>query len=193
VNIVELHQRACDRFGEHVRAIQNGQWAAATPCPGWDVHALVNHIAAEDLWTPPLLAGATIAEVGNRFDGDVLSADPVAACIQAAADAVTAVKSGGALQRTVHLSFGDVPGEEYVWQLFADHLIHGWDLARAIGADDHLDPDLVDACATWFAGQEDAYRAAGAIGSRPSLPAHPSQQAILLAAFGRTTPAEAPT
>ena len=157
------------------------------------MHALVNHIAAEDLWTPPLLAGATIAEVGNRFDGDVLSADPVAACIEAAADAVTAVKSGGALQRTVHLSFGDVPGEEYVWQLFADHLIHGWDLARAIGADDHLDPDLVDACATWFAGKEDTYRAAGAIGSRPSLPAHPGQQAILLAAFGRTTTAEAPT
>ncbi|SRR6266545_2454644 len=193
MNIVELHQRACDRFCEHVRAIQNGQWAAATPCAGWDVRALVNHVAAEDLWTPPLLAGATITEVGNRFDGDVLGTDPVAGYTQAAADAVTAVKSGGALQRTVHISFADVPGEEYVWQLLADHLIHGWDLARAIGADDHLDPDLVNACATWFAGKEDAYRAAGAIGPRANLPAHPGQQAILLAAFGRTTAAEAAT
>jgi len=193
VNVVELHQRACDRFTELVRAIPDGQWAVATPCAGWDVRALVNHVTAEDLWTPPLLAGATITEVGSRFDGDVLGADPAAACTHAAADAVTAASSGGALRRTVHLSFGDVPGEEYVCQLFTDHLIHAWDLARAIGADDHLGADLVEACAAWFAGKEDAYRAAGAIGPRPGLPAHASQQAILLAAFGRTTTAGAAT
>ena len=38
--------------------------------------------------------------------------------------------------RIVHLSFGDFPGGEYTRQLFADHLIHAWELARAIGADE---------------------------------------------------------
>jgi len=38
----------------------------------------VNHLAGEDLWAPPLLAGSTIAEVGDRFEGDVLGAEPLA-------------------------------------------------------------------------------------------------------------------
>ena len=46
----------------------------------------------------------------------------------------------GALDRTVHLSFGDVSGQEYVMQLTADLAIHACDLARATGQDDTLDP-----------------------------------------------------
>jgi uncharacterized protein (TIGR03086 family) len=186
MNVIDLHQLACDLFTAHVRAIGPGQWAAATPCAEWDVRGLVNHVTAEDLWTPPLLAGATIAQVGSRFDGDVLgAADAVAACARAAAGAVGAVSEADALRRTVHLSFGDTPAEEYMWQLFADHLIHSWDLARAIGADDRLDDGLVRACSSWYGGREDAYRTAGAVGPRPSLPAGASEQAVLLAGFGR--------
>ena len=53
------------------------------------------------------------------------------------------------MDRIVHLSFGDFPGREYTLQLFADHLIHAWDLARAIGAEERLDAGLVGACASW--------------------------------------------
>jgi hypothetical protein len=66
----------------------------------------------EDLWAPPLLAGSTIAEVGNRFDGDVLGADPRATWSAASAGAVRAVGEHGAMDWNVHLSFGDVPGRE---------------------------------------------------------------------------------
>ena len=187
MNVVDLHQRACDRFGQQVRAVPGDRWHATTPCADWDVRTLVNHVVAEDLWTPPLLAGATIAEIGDRFDGDVLGADPVAAYARAAADATAAAHTDGVLQRTVHLSYGDAPAEEYLWQMFADHLIHGWDLARAIGADAHLDEDLVEACERWFRGYEEAYRSGGAIGPRPDLPAAADPQTRLLAAFGRTT------
>ena len=71
------------------------------------------------------------------------------------------------MDRIVHLSFGDFPGSEYTLQLFADHLIHAWDLARAIGADEHLDDELVASCATWFEAVEEAYRSAGAIAAPP--------------------------
>jgi hypothetical protein len=73
-----------------------------------------------------------------------------------------------------------------VSQLYADHLIHAWDLARAIGADERLDPELVDACAAWFASMEDTYRAIGAIAERPEVPPGADAQTTLLAAFGRT-------
>jgi uncharacterized protein (TIGR03086 family) len=96
------------------------------------------------------------------------------------------VQADGAIERTVDLSSGPTPATEYVSQLFADHLIHAWDLARAVGADDRLDPELVEACAAWFAAMEPHYRAAGAIGARPETPPGADAQTILLAAFGRT-------
>ena len=107
------------------------------------MRALVNHVVGEDRWTPPLLEGATIAEVGDRFDGDLLGADPVGAARAAAAAAVASVAErlpGGGM---VHLSYGDEQMTEYVHQLSADHLIHAWDLAAATGGDVRLDPELV--------------------------------------------------
>jgi len=71
-----------------------------------------------------LLAGSTIAEVGDRFEGDVLGAEPEAAWTAASAAAVRAVGEDGAMDRIVHLSFGDLHGSEYTLRLFADHLIH---------------------------------------------------------------------
>jgi hypothetical protein len=73
--------------------------------------------AGGNLWAPPLLAGSTIAEVGDRFDGDQLGDDPRASWASAAQQSTAAVGDAGALARTVHVSFGDISGEEYVSQL----------------------------------------------------------------------------
>jgi uncharacterized protein (TIGR03086 family) len=185
MDVVDLHRRSIEEFEQKVEAVGDDQWSSPTPCSDWDVRTLVNHIVAENLWTPPLMAGKTIAEVGDRFDGDVLGDDPKQMWRDASTAAVTSAAQPGAMERTVHLSFGDVPGSEYALQLFADHVIHGWDLARAIGTSDRIEPDLVDACAKWFASIEDAYRAAGAIGPRPELPFGADEQTTLLAMFGR--------
>ena len=185
MDIPAMFGRAVAEFDARVRQIGDHQWQAATPDEDWTVRDLVNHLAGEDLWAPPLLAGSTIAEVGDRFDGDVLGADPKQAWAAASAGAVQAVDADGAMDRTVHLSFGDFPGREYTLQLFADHLIHAWDLARAIGADERLDTGLVASCATWFEAVEEAYRSAGAIAARPPVPGDADAQTVLLARFGR--------
>jgi uncharacterized protein (TIGR03086 family) len=179
------HARAVAGFGERVHAVGDGQWGAPTPCTEWDVRALVNHLVGENLWTPPMFQGRTIAEVGDAFDGDVLGEDPKAAWDAAAGPAVEAVQEEGAMDRTVHLSFGDNPGRDYTWQLFTDFLIHTWDLARGIGGDERLDPQLVDACLAWFAGMEEVYRRSGAIAARVEVPADADPQTRLLALAGR--------
>jgi uncharacterized protein (TIGR03086 family) len=184
MDLVDLYQRACREFAGRVPAVGD-QWDSPTPCAGWDVRTLVNHIVYEDRWTAPLMDGQTLAEVGDRFEGDLLGNDPVGACKDAVEEAMASVSGPGALDRTVHLSFGETPAEEYVWQLLADHLIHAWDLARAIGADDRLDPELVAACTPWFAEREDLYRAGGVVGPRPPTDAGADPQTLLLAAFGR--------
>jgi uncharacterized protein (TIGR03086 family) len=185
MDIPAMFRRAVAGFDARVQQIGDHQWQAATPDEDWNVRDLVNHIVGEDLWAPPLLAGSTIAEVGDRFDGDVLGAEPETAWTLASAAAVRAVEEDGAMDRIVHLSFGDFPGWQYAMQLLADHLIHAWDLARAIGTDERLDTGLVASCATWFDAVEDAYRSAGAIGARPPVPADADAQTVLLARFGR--------
>lgn len=189
MNVPDLHRRACDEFGKRVDTVADDQWHLPTPCSDWDVRTLVNHIVAESLWTPPLMEGRTIKEVGDRFDGDVVGGDPRKAFHDAATPAIEAIRSDGAMSRTVHLSFGDTPAREYAMQLFADYLIHGWDLARATGGEERLDPELVAACSEWFESMEDAYRTGGAIGPRPDVPADADPQTELLAKFGRTSTA----
>ncbi|QOC92872.1 hypothetical protein D0Q02_03580 [Micromonospora craniellae] len=96
-----------------------------------------------------------------------------------------AAASPGALARTVHLSAGDTPAEEYLHQLLAEHLVHGWDLAVAIGADPRMDADAVAECARWFTGTVGDYRRDGLVHDRVGVPAQADEQDRLIAAFGR--------
>ncbi|GGK89305.1 TIGR03086 family protein [Planomonospora parontospora subsp. parontospora] len=185
IDIREAYRRALDGFGALVHRIAPGQWENPTPCAGWDVRTLVNHVVSESLCVPELFAGRSAAEIGGAFDGDLLGDDPLKAFDSSAAAAVQATGEGGSLTAVVRLSFGDVPGAEYITELFADALIHTWDLARAIGADERLDPELVEACAAWFADAGDDYRQAGVMGDPHPVPAGTGLQARLLAAWGR--------
>ncbi len=183
--IVDLYTRCVDSFVDRVRAVGADQWTDPTPCADWSVRQLVNHIVYEQLWSVPLFDGATIAEVGDRFEGDLLGDNPVGRTEEAARAAKAAAAADGGLARTVHLSFGDTPAEEYLYQLFADHLVHGWDLSAATGGDRRLDPEAVSACAAWFAGREELYRGGGAIGPRVEAGPDASEQDRLIGAFGR--------
>jgi uncharacterized protein (TIGR03086 family) len=185
VAILDLYRRSVHAFSDRVTAVGPEHWTQPTPCADWDVRALVNHLVYEQRWSVPLFAGATIAEVGDRFEGDLLGDDPKAEVAAAAEEALGAVADEAVVDRTVHLSFGDTPAAEYLYQLFADHLVHSWDLAVGIDADRTLDPELVHECLEWFRGQEEGYRRVGAIGPAVSVPAGASEQDQLLGAFGR--------
>jgi uncharacterized protein (TIGR03086 family) len=181
----DLHGRAVRDWAELVATVPDDAWDLPTPCSDWKVRDLVNHVTGEELWTVPLLRGATIADVGDRFDGDVLGDDPKAASRTAAQAAEQIVDELLPAGGTVHLSYGEESMAEYAAQLTADHLIHGWDLAAALGADRTLDPELTAVVATWFADREDLYRSAGIITDRRPITGDP--QADLLAAFGRSS------
>jgi uncharacterized protein (TIGR03086 family) len=71
-DIARLHERALDEIRAVVAGIAPDQWNAATPCEGWDVRTLLNHLVAGNLWEAELGADATIEEVGDRLDGDLL-------------------------------------------------------------------------------------------------------------------------
>jgi uncharacterized protein (TIGR03086 family) len=185
MDVITLHGRCVAEFVARVATVPADRWHGRTPCAEWDTHQLVNHVVGEDRWTVPLLEGATIADVGTEFDGDLLGHDPAASARRAADEAVAMVAEVVPAGGRVHLSYGDEDVVEYVHQLAADHLIHAWDLAAATDGDTALDPELVAAVAQWFTDREELYRGAGAIGPRVDGAYDDDPRAALLAAFGR--------
>ena len=70
-SVADWHTLALGATGRVVAAVPADRWQAATPCPGWDVRALVNHLVSGNLWAASIGAGARIKEVGGRLDGDL--------------------------------------------------------------------------------------------------------------------------
>lgn len=59
----------------------------------------------------------------------------------------------GALDRTIHLPFGERPATWSVGQQVADLVVHGWDVAKATGQPEVSVPEeapLYDRLAAWF-------------------------------------------
>jgi len=186
-DMAELHRRALEATGRIVANVAPRQWTAPTPCAAWDVHALVNHLVAGNLWAAELAGGRTVEEVGDRLDSDLLGTDPRRAYDASAAAASAAFAAPGALETPCAVSYGPVSGAVYASHRFLDVLIHGWDLAVSTDQDTMLDPALVDACHEVAAPQADVLRASGVFGERIEPPGSSDAQARLLAMLGRRT------
>lgn len=184
-DIAELHAEALDATGTIVAGIPADRWHAATPCDGWDVRALVNHVVSGNLWAAELAAGWTIEDVGDRLDGDVLGADPAGSYAASAKAAAAAFRAPGALDAPCAVSYGPVPGAVYAGHRFIDVFIHGWDLAVATGQDTALDADLMQACREVIEPQLEAFRGAGALAEPLTVPPGATGQTRFLAMLGR--------
>lgn len=185
MNVPDLYKRAVYEFDRRLQSIKDDQWDAATPCTEWTVRDVVNHMVNENKWVPPLLAGKTIEQVGDAFDDDLLGDDPKAAWRAASQEALAAAHGDGAMDVTAHLSFGDFPGHYYIGQLLSDHTIHAWDVARAVGAAEELDRELVAFAHDFLAPESEQWRQVGIFGPEIDVPGDADPQTKLLALVGR--------
>ncbi|MPY77589.1 MAG: TIGR03086 family protein [Actinophytocola sp.] len=160
MDLLDAHGDAMDRFDHLVRRIGD-RLDAPTPCTEWAVHDLLNHLVSEQLWAPWLLDGATMDEVGDRFDGNVLGPDPVTAWVDSSTAARAAFRKPGALDGDVHVSVGMIDAVEYGWQMTTDLAVHGWDLAMAIGEPQPISDEVADELIPLFEPQIDALQGHG--------------------------------
>jgi uncharacterized protein (TIGR03086 family) len=184
-NLADIHRQALDATRRFVAGIGPDQWSRSTPCAGWDVRALVNHVVSGNWWAAELAAGRSISQVGDRLDGDVLGDDPVGAYDSSAAAAARVFSAPGALDAPCAVSYGPVPGSVYAGHRIIDVLIHGWDVGTATGQDTALDPALVEVCWRVVEPQADLLRGSGAFGDEVTVPAGADRQTRLLATLGR--------
>jgi uncharacterized protein (TIGR03086 family) len=184
--VAERYAAALDEINAHVHGIRDEQWTGSTPCTEWTVRDLVDHIVYETLWVPDLLDGKTLAEVGDRYEGDRLGDDPVAAWTRAYGAARSATLRDGALAGSVHTSGGETSAQEYMSEMLADAVIHGWDLSQSIGAPFAIDPAAAEDLLSWYGPFAERMRLYGVMADPVEVDPDADAATRLIAMSGRT-------
>ena len=180
VDWITLQQRAHDEFARRVEAVAD--WDAPTPDTEWRVRDLVRHVTREQQWVPLLLDGGDPSASERSIEP--LDDDLVTAWHRWSSAATLAWAEADP-EAPVRLSADVVPAREYLAEQVADVTIHTWDLARAIGADESLDDELVAAVWTVFEPQADALEASGLFASPVPVDDDAPLHVRLLALTGR--------
>ena len=134
----DRYRNVAAQFTERVKAVPDGAWASPAPCEGWVARDVVRHLTE---WLPGYFfdRGTSSARPAPSVDDDPLGAWlAVDGTIQAALDDPAVADS----ERDTRM--GPSTFAQQVDMICTpDVLIHTWDLARAAGLDETLDPDEV--------------------------------------------------
>ncbi len=173
-----------------VEQIRDDQWDLVVPDdmtrkPGITLRELINYHAYDDAWVPDVLAGRTIEEVGDKYAGDLLGDHPKLNFASIVETAVLAVRAFDDPDRTVHLSYGDWPAREYLKHITSFRGLRTYDIAKLIGADTTLPPDLVQGLWDEIAPSAEEWRKLGVYGPAVAVAEDAPLQDRLLGLTGR--------
>lgn len=142
------HLTALDRAGagclRAVEGIGTDQWDDSTPCDDWTVRDLVQHLLGGSRMATVLAEGGTREEAITALSTPLDEGDAPAALRRAFAAEAEAFARPGVLDRTLPHPATDLPGADVLGFRITDRAVHGWDLARATGQDERLDPEVVE-------------------------------------------------
>ncbi len=132
--IAERYRRRADAFERKVAAVQPEQWGNQSPCEKWTAREVVDHIVS--------MHGYMLRPVERALDPELSVQDDPLAAFRGARAAVEAVLDDAALAEVeVDTPAGKMTAESQIDQVVSDDLVlHGWDLARATGQDETMDP-----------------------------------------------------
>jgi uncharacterized protein (TIGR03086 family) len=181
----KLMAQAAEAASAVAAGVSPDQYDRPTPCPGWDVRALANHLTH---WT------AVISERRARKEAPLESEDEntdytggdwpafFAARVERA---VAAWGEPGAWDGEITLVQDPLPAQMIGTMLFAELVMHGWDLAAATGQSLTVAPEVADAALRAIAGMAEMGREWGAFGPEVVVPADAPDLDKALALSGR--------
>lgn len=173
-------------FLRRVRRVTPAQLAAPTPCPDWDVRALLAHVIGGDLGYVALLHGADSEQFLAGRRAFVLDEAAVAEQAQASGQAlIAAFAEPGALERTVAHPIGEIPATRLLGMRLTEWLVHGWDLARALGTDESMHAELAAALYAQLSPRRAELAASTYFSPGAGVPADAPTQVRLLDLLGR--------
>jgi uncharacterized protein (TIGR03086 family) len=176
------HRRIAGEFTATVEGTAPTAWDNPAPPEGWVARDVVRHLVE---WLPAFLRGATgiVLPAGPSVDDDPVGAWRVhTAAVQALLDDPATADREHDLPHIGRMPLGQAIDRIYT----ADIFLHRWDLARATGQDETLDPEK---CAVMLEGMlpmDDLLRQSGQYGPRVEVGDDADVQTKLLAFIGRT-------
>ena len=190
---VVIFEKASRRVMEIMSGIRNDQGDDATPCTEWNVRQVMNHVIGGAEVLAGSLEGNIPEGVGGVSPNSSYSDEAdVSKLAQAYADESTrilaAVRQAGAMESATPGGMMTVP--QFLVAMATDHIIHGWDLARATEQDETLDADVVEAAYAMMTSPEGAGfvemgRQMGFVGPAVGVAADAGLQDKLIAHMGR--------
>ena len=136
--IADRYRRRADAFEHKVAAVRLGQWSNQSPCEDWKARDVVSHIVD--------MHGVMLRPLGRRLSpAPSVEDDPMGAFRSARADVEAALVDPELAGTPFDGPTGPTTFEQQIDRVISDDLvIHGWDLARATGQDDTMDPQDVE-------------------------------------------------
>ena len=176
------HRRIAGAFTATVESTTAAAWDNPAPPEGWVARDVVRHLVE---WFPAFLQGATGIALPA---GPSVDDDPVGAWRTQTAAVQALLDDPATAEREYDLPhLGTMPLGQAIDMIYtADVFLHRWDLARATGDDETLDPDK---CAEMLEGMlpmDEVLRQSGHYGPRVDVPDDADVQTKLLAFIGRT-------
>jgi uncharacterized protein (TIGR03086 family) len=178
--ILERYERITSQFTDRVGGVPAGAWDNPSPCEGWTARDVVRHLTE---WIPGFFGaqGVAFPAVPSVEDDPVAAWDTVQRTVaKALADPALAAKA-------VETPFSTQSLADTVDMIVTgDVFTHTWDLARATGQDETLDPDQLQRMIVGMGEMpEEALRADGMFGPAIDVPADADDQSKFLAYVGR--------
>jgi uncharacterized protein (TIGR03086 family) len=175
----DRYQRIAAAFDSRVAGLAGDSWSATTPCSDWIVRDLVGHVVS----VHRLVAAGLDASAAPAPATDP---DLVGAWRAATAEITQALADPERASAPVSGRFSPMPLEDLIGRLLcSDTLVHTWDLSRATGQGEELDPGGVTYAFTMLLPADEALRGPGSFGPKIDPPPGADEQTRFLCFLGR--------
>ncbi|HEV7861678.1 MAG TPA: TIGR03086 family metal-binding protein [Acidimicrobiia bacterium] len=178
-DLLDRYRRLADGFTARVEAVPDGAWDNSSPCEEWKARDVVGHVAG--------LSKHFVAVInGVEPPAPAPLDDPVTAWAEARAGVEAVLADPDQAGSIVETPMGDMPFEVLMGQFGCmDLLIHTWDLARAAGLDESIDPDAAANAYEMLKPMDEMLRGPGIFKPAIEPPADADIQTKLLSFLGR--------
>ena len=178
-DVAERFRKVAEGFTARATEVPPEAWDRPAPCEGWVARDIVRHIGD----TTRMFLGRAGVEVPQDPSADE---DPVGAWFAVRDTVQAALDDPEVAATSFDTPMGPSTLEETIGRFgIGDVLVHTWDLARATGLDERLDPDEVHRLFEVMEPNDEMMRQGSAFGPKVDVPAGADEQTRLLAFTGR--------